>query len=294
MIISIANQKGGVAKTTTAINLCAALGERGYKVLLTDFDPQGNATSGCGVSKRELSKTSYTVVMGECRPADAVVATGFDNFYIIPATQELAEADTRLMKFENKTLQLRKALLQLESEYDIVIIDSLPSLGILALNALAASDGVVIPMQCEPYSLEGLSELMANIKRVKNVNKSLSIMGIVFTMTDKRLNINREVMKKIREHFPKDLIFATEIPRNVKVAEAPSHGKPVIYYDKGGAGASAYERLADEVAGRLGKPRVGAGVSGGASVSGGAGVSDGGHSEPAKREITEAGVSERE
>ena len=279
-IITVANQKGGVAKTTTAINLAAALGQMGKKVLVADLDPQGNTTTGLGINaaqKKQLTLTSYDVIMGLARPAEAVLQTKFKNIWLMPATQGLAEAEIHLPKFAEqsgasgtssaatsaipampstqggKTLQLRKALLQIKDEYDVVIIDTLPSLGVLALNTLAACDWVIIPMQCEPYSLEGVAELFSTIKRLKkSVNKTLQIMGIVFTMTDKRLMVNREVMKAICAKFPKDVIFETEIPRNVKIAEAPSHGEPILYYEPQSKGAQAYVRLAGEVLGRIG------------------------------------------
>jgi chromosome partitioning protein len=254
-IITIANQKGGVAKTTTAINLSAALGQAGKRVLVVDCDPQGNTTTGYGIGaalKKQLELTSYEVIMGLARPGEAVIETKFENVSIIPATQELAEAEIRLLKFEHKTMQLRKALLQIKDDYDIIIIDTLPSLGVLALNTLAACDSIIIPMQCEPYSLEGVAELLTSIKRIKKtVNKSLQILGIVFTMTNKQLMINREVMKEIRRKFPEDVIFNTEIPRNVKIAEAPSHGEPIIYYEPDSKGALAYYRFAKEVLKRL-------------------------------------------
>lgn len=251
-IITIANQKGGVAKTTTAINLSAALGQMGQKVLVVDADPQGNTTTGYGIrseEKKTLKLTSYDVIMGQARPHEAIIETKFKNVSLMPATQELAEAEIRLIKFEGqKTVQLKKALLQVKDDYDIIIVDTLPSLGVLALNTLTACDSMIIPMQCEPYSLEGVAELFTTIKRIKkSVNKSLQILGIVFTMTDKRLMINREVMKTIRRKLPEDAIFKTEIPRNVKIAEAPSHGEPIIYYDPASKGAEAYMRLAKEV-----------------------------------------------
>jgi chromosome partitioning protein len=247
-IIAIANQKGGVAKTTTSINLSAALGKLGKKVLLVDLDPQGNATTGYGIDKRELNVTTYEVLMGEVRPSEAVITTKFRGVDIIPATQLLAEAEVRLHQFEVKTLQLRKALVQIKDNYDFVIIDCLPSLGVLALNGISACDNLIIPMQCEPYSLEGVAELLSTVKRVKSsTNKYIKVLGIIFTMLDKRLTVNRDVMDNIRRKFPEDIIFKTEIPRNVRIAEAPSHGEPIIYYDSSSKGAAAYNKLAKEV-----------------------------------------------
>lgn len=247
-IISIVNQKGGVAKTTTAINLSAAIGAKGKKVLLVDLDPQGNATSGMGIDKKALEHTTYDVIMGETRPADAIVKTGFKNVSVLPSTQTLAEAEIRLLQFENKNLQLKKALLQVRDSYDVIIIDCLPSLGVVALNGLSAADRIIIPMQCEPYSLEGVAELLATVRRVKKTtNRGLQIMGIVFTMLDKRLTVNKDVMESIKANFPEDTIFKTEIPRNVRISEAPSHGEPIMYYDPSSKGAEAYKRLAAEV-----------------------------------------------
>ncbi|MDR2558790.1 MAG: AAA family ATPase [Oscillospiraceae bacterium] len=247
-IISIVNQKGGVAKTTTAINLSAALGKSGKKVLLVDLDPQGNATTGYGIGKRELELTTYEVLMGEARPSEAVITTAFMNVDIIPATQLLAEAEVRLHQFEVKTLQLRKALVQIKDNYDIIIIDCLPSLGVLALNGISACDSLIIPMQCEPYSLEGVAELLTTVKRVKNsTNRHVKVLGIVFTMLNKQLIVNRDVMESVRGKFPEDMIFKTEIPRNVSISEAPSHGEPIIYYDSSSKGAAAYNKLAKEV-----------------------------------------------
>lgn len=248
VIISVVNQKGGVAKTTTAINLSAAIGQKGKKVLLVDLDPQGNATSGIGINKRELKFTTYDVIMGEVRPEEAIISTAYKNVWIIPATQALAEGEIRLTAFNSKTLQLKKALLQIKDKYDIIIVDCLPSLGVLALNGLTACDRIIIPMQCEPYSLEGVAELLSTVKRVKSsTNKNLQIMGIVFTMLDRRLTVNKDVMNKIKESFPADSIFKTEIPRNVKISEAPSHGEPITYYDPSSKGAEAYKKLAAEV-----------------------------------------------
>ena len=254
VIISVVNQKGGVAKTTTAINTAAALGNMGKKVLLIDLDPQGNATAGLGIAggaKRDLEYTTYDVIMGEIRPAQAVIATKFKNLWLMPSTQTLAEAEIKLLQFENKNLQLKKAVLQIRDKFDVIIIDCLPSLGVLALNGLNACDRIIIPMQCEPYSLEGVAELISIVKRVKkSSNRSLQIMGIVFTMVDTKLKVNREVMRAIKSKFPADLFFNAEIPRNVRLTEAPSHGEPIMYYDPGSKGADAYERLSKEIARR--------------------------------------------
>ncbi|MCM1298003.1 MAG: ParA family protein [Firmicutes bacterium] len=251
VIISVVNQKGGVAKTTTAINVAAAIGQKGKKVLLVDLDPQGNATSGIGINKRELKISTYDVIMGEARPEEAIISTNYKNVSIIPATQALAEGEIRLTAFKNKTLQLKKALLQIKDKYDIIIVDCLPSLGVLALNGLSACDRIIIPMQCEPYSLEGVAELLNTVKRVKSTsNKNLQVMGIVFTMLDMRLTVNKDVVNQIKENFPPEYIFKTVIPRNVKISEAPSHGEPITYYDPASKGAEAYKKLANEVIAR--------------------------------------------
>ncbi|MCH5325215.1 MAG: ParA family protein [Eubacterium sp.] len=247
-IIAVVNQKGGVGKTTTAVNIAAALGAKGKKVLLVDFDPQGNSTSGYGISKKTLQNTSYDVVMSNIRPEEAIIKTEFKNVSIIPATAALAEAEIHLMQVEQRNHQLKKALLQIKDNYDIVVIDCLPSLGILAVNALIACDKFIVPMQCEHYSLEGLAQLLATVKKVKKTaNKNLTLMGIVFTMLDRRLLQSNEIMRDIKENFPPSSIFETVIPRNVRISEAPSHGMPVIYYDKNSKGADAYGRLAKEI-----------------------------------------------
>lgn len=252
-IISVVNQKGGVGKTTTAVNVAASLGLKGKKVLLVDLDPQGNSTSGYGIVKKSLEVTNYDVVMSDVRPQEAVIKTQYKNVSIIPATAKLAEAEIHLLQLEQRNHQLKKALLQLKDDYDIIIIDCLPSLGILAINALTACDKFIVPMQCEHYSLEGLAQLLTTVKKIKkSANKSLTLMGIVFTMLDRRLLQSNEIMRDIKDNFPPSSIFNTVIPRNVRISEAPSHGMPIIYYDKNSKGADAYQRLAAEIIKRLG------------------------------------------
>ncbi|MBR4305830.1 MAG: ParA family protein [Ruminiclostridium sp.] len=252
VIVAVVNQKGGVGKTTTAVNICAALGDKGKKVLLVDLDPQGNATSGYGIAKKNLEVTTYDVIMGNVRPGEAIVKTDYKNVSIIPSTAELAEAEMHLLSVDQRNHQLKKALLQIKDDYDIIIIDCLPSLGVLAVNALVASDKFIVPMQCEHYSLEGLAQLLSTVKKIKKVaNKTLTLMGIAFTMLDKRLIQSNEIMRDIKKNFPPSAVFNTIIPRNVRISEAPSHGMPIMYYDKTSKGAEAYNRLAAEIIKKL-------------------------------------------
>ena len=253
IIVSVVNQKGGVGKTTTAVNICAALGAKGKKVLLVDLDPQGNATSGFGIAKKTLEITTYDVIMSSVRPQEAVIQTECKNVSIIPATAQLAEAEMHLLSVEQRNHQLKKALLQIKDEYDIILVDCLPSLGVLAVNALVASDKFIVPMQCEHYTLQELAQLLSTVKKVKKTaNKSLTLMGIVFTMLDKRLLQSNEIMRDIKRNFPPSSIFNTVIPRNVRISEAPSHGMPVIYYDKSSKGAESYMKLAGEIIKKIG------------------------------------------
>ena len=248
-IIAVVNQKGGVGKTTTAVNLAAALTEQGKRVLVCDFDPQANATSGFGIDKRKVSHTSYDMIIGEAAPADCVVPTRFAD--VIPSAADLAGAAVELIGMDRREQQLKKGLNALRDKYDVIFIDCPPSLELLTLNGLCAADGILIPVQCEYYALEGLSDLMATLRSVKRrLNPSLDIFGVVLTMFDGRTNFSTQVAQEVRRHFP-GKVFTTAIPRNVRLAEAPSHGLPVGAYDRSSRGAVAYRELAEEVARKL-------------------------------------------
>ena len=248
-IIAVVNQKGGVGKTTTAVNLAAALTEQGKRVLVCDFDPQANATSGFGIDKRKVSHTSYDMIIGEAAPADCVVSTRFAD--VIPSAADLAGAAVELIGMDRREQQLKKGLNALRDKYDVIFIDCPPSLEMLTLNGLCAADGILIPVQCEYYALEGLSDLMATLRSVKRrLNQSLDIFGVVLTMFDGRTNFSTQVAQEVRRHFP-GKVFTTAIPRNVRLAEAPSHGLPVEAYDRSSRGAVAYRELAEEVARKL-------------------------------------------
>ena len=248
IVIGVVNQKGGVGKTTTAVNVAAGLAALGKKVLLIDFDPQGNSTTGFGIKKKTLECTTYDVVTGRCRPQEAIIQTRYKNIHIMPANPKLSDAEPALTNMEQKNFQLRKAVLQIRDDYDIVIIDSLPSLGVLAINTLTACDTIIVPMVCEHFAREGLAQLMYTVKNVKQkYNNSLNIMGIVFTMVDKRLLSGNEIKNDVKNFFDKKVVFKTEIPRNVKISEAQSHGEPILYYDKRSSGAEAYTKLSKEI-----------------------------------------------
>ena len=245
--ISLANQKGGVGKTTSAVNIAAAVGALDKRVLLVDLDPQGNSTSGVGVQRRTVKVSTYDVIIGNAKASEAVVDTGFKNLSLMPSQIALAGAEFELIELERRELLFRDALSEIEGDYDYIFIDCPPSLGILSINALAASQGVIIPMQCEFYSLEGLSQLMLTIKNVKKLyNKSLEITGILITMFNGRLNLSAQVLDEVKKYYA-DKLFSTSIVRNVKLSEAPSFGEPIIYYDKGSKGARAYMDVAKEI-----------------------------------------------
>ncbi len=246
-IIAVCNQKGGVGKTTTTINLAAALAEQGKHVLMVDVDPQGNATSGFGLEKNELENTTYELLMDDCTIAEALIRESIPNLDIIPSNVNLAGAEIELIGMDNKERILKNALDYVKPAYDFILLDCPPSLSLLTVNALVAADRVLVPIQCEYYALEGLSQLIYTINLVKeSLNPDLDVEGIVFTMYDARTNLAADVVENVREHV-KQHIFNTIIPRNIKLAEAPSYGMPITTYDKNSAGAAAYRELAQEL-----------------------------------------------
>ena len=245
--IAIFNQKGGVGKTTTNINLAACLAMKGKRVLILDIDPQGNTTSGVGISKRELDVTTHEILIeDDHHPGEAVVPTGIENLDIMPASVQLAGAEVELINIAGREKRLKMAIDVLKPEYDYIFIDCPPSLGILTINALTAVDSVLITIQCEFYALEGVSQLMSTIQIVRsNMNPDLKIEGVILSMFDGRTNLSVQVVEEVKKYF-KDKVYTTVIPRNVRLAEAPSHGMPVIQYDPKSAGAQAYMEFADE------------------------------------------------
>lgn len=248
-IIAVVNQKGGVGKTTTAVNLTAALTDAGKRVLLCDFDPQANGTSGLGIDKKKLKKSVYDVIIDGVPAKEAIIATKFGD--VLPASPDLAGAAVELISMDMPNMRLKNALSSIKDQYDAIFIDCPPSLELLSINALAAADSILIPVQCEYYALEGLADLMNTLRLVKKrINPQLEIFGVALTMFDGRTNFSTQVAQEVRRHFP-GKVFAAVIPRNVRLAEAPSHGLPVGAYDKSSRGAVAYRSMAEEIIKKL-------------------------------------------
>lgn len=251
--VAIVNQKGGVGKTTTAVNLAAAVGQAGYKCLLVDIDPQGNATSGLGVSKKDVEKSTYDMIIGNTTAESIRVKTEFDCLDLLPANMNLAGAELEVADLENRDSRIRDTLAPIKNEYDFIFLDCPPSLGLITLNALCAVDSVLVPIQCEYYALEGLSQLMSTIRQVKRrFNPLVEMEGVLLTMYDGRLNLTQQVVTEVKRFFPQK-VYSTVIPRNVRLSEAPSFGQPVMYYDKSSKGSKAYEELANEFLKKNGK-----------------------------------------
>ena len=244
--IAVFNQKGGVGKTTTNVNLSACIGKKGKKILVIDLDPQGNTSSGFGINKQEVDNTIYEVLLGEVSLKDAIIETEFENINIVSSATDLAGAEIELTSIENREYILKNAIKEIKDDYDYIFIDCPPSLGMLTINSLVAVDSVLIPIQCEYYALEGVSQLMGTINLVKNsLNANLSIQGVVLSMFDGRANLSIQVVEEVKKYF-KGSVYTTIVPRNIRLAEAPSYGKPVVYYDSKCRGSIAYCDLADE------------------------------------------------
>ena len=248
-IVAVVNQKGGVGKTTTAVNLTAALHDLGLKVLLVDFDPQANATSGLGVDKRRIKTSVYDTVINGTDVAEAIVKTPYGD--VLPSHPDLAGAGVELLSMANPNYQLAEVLKKVKEQYDLILIDCPPSLELLTLNGLCAADSILVPVQCEYFALEGLSDLMSTLRAVKRkLNPRLDIFGVALTMFDGRTNFSTQVAQEVRRHFP-GKVFATVVPRNIRLAEAPSHGIPVTAYDRSSRGAIAYKAMAEEIRSKL-------------------------------------------
>ena len=246
-IMAVVTQKGGVGKTTSAVNLAASLGEMGKKCLLVDIDSQGNATSGVGVDKRQVEKSTYDMLVGNGDGRDAILATPYENLWILPASVGLAGAEIEMVDVPHREKRLKAALAPCRDAFDYILIDCPPALGLLTLNALVAADTFLIPAQPEYYALEGLSQLIATVRQVKRTyNPTLELEGVMFTMYDGRTNLTQQVVAEVKKFFPRK-VYGTVIPRTVRLAEAPSYGMPINYYDKKGKGAVAYRELAKEI-----------------------------------------------
>lgn len=245
-IIAIANQKGGVGKTTTSINFAAGLGIAGKKVLVVDIDPQGNATSGLGINKRDRPLSTYQLLVGGTRTEEVLLSTKFKNLDILPSNIDLAGVEIELVEMEERAYRLKQALSTVKEKYDFILIDCPPSLGLITLNALSAANSLLVPIQCEYYALEGLAQLMATVRQIKRVyNPDIEIEGVLLTMYDNRLNLTGQIVAEVKKHFS-GKVYKTVIPRNVRLSEAPSYGQPIQYYETGSKGAAAYNDLARE------------------------------------------------
>ena len=252
-VIAVANQKGGVGKTTTAGNIAAARGYYDKKTLLVDIDPQGNATSGVGFDKRSIEKSTYEILLAEAKADEVIQHTKYKNLDVMPAGIDLAAAEFEIMEASDRLQRLKKALLTVKANYDYIIIDCPPSLGIITTNALNAADSVLVPIQCEYYALEGLSQLMNSVRYVKRkLNEHIYIEGVLLTMYDGRLNLTQQVVSEVKQFFPKK-VFGTVIPRGVRLSEAPSFGMPIMYYDKNCKGSEAYLNLGQELIAKEGR-----------------------------------------